>query len=129
MGIAVWRASEASDTGLPEMLRVVRSSYGLCGVVYEVTLRIKPLEAIRYRGRDAHCWAPTGSPEAVTRLRLPQNVACGFTALRSSTADSQHLRCYLFKLRFHGRLIFSLNRRPCLPLNGAHVAQEQFSYR
>ena len=44
----------------------------------------------RYRGRDAHCWAPTGSPEAVTRLRLPQNVACGFTAPRSSAVDSQH---------------------------------------
>jgi hypothetical protein len=27
------------------------------------------------------------------------------------------------------RLIFSLSRRPCLPLNGAHVAQEQFNYR
>src|SRR5215471_5639453 len=37
--------------------------------------------------------------------------------------------CYLFKFRFHGQLIFSLNRRPCLPLNGAHVAQEQFNYR
>ena len=36
-------------------------------------------------------------------------------------------RCYLFKFRFHGQLIFSLNRRPCLPLNGAHVAQEQFN--
>jgi hypothetical protein len=74
---------------------------------------------------------PTGSPEAVARLRLPQNVACGFTALRSSTVDSQHwsFRCYLFKFCFHGRLIFSLHRRPCLPLNGAHVAQEQFTCR
>ena len=33
---------------------------------------------------------PTGWPEAVARLRLPQNVACGFTALRSSAVDSQH---------------------------------------
>jgi len=39
--------AEASETGLPELLRLVRSSYGLCGVVYEVTFRIKPLEAIR----------------------------------------------------------------------------------
>src|SRR6202023_1914850 len=38
-------------------------------------------------------------------------------------------RCYLFKFRFHGQLIFSLHRRPCLPLNGAHVAQEQFTCR
>ncbi len=35
----------------------------------------------------------TGSPEAVTRLRLPQNVACGFPALRSSERDSQHSEC------------------------------------
>ena len=74
---------------------------------------------------------PTASPEAVGRLRLPQNVACGFAALRSSTVDLQHwsFRCYLFKFRFHGRLIFSLHRRPCLPLNRAHVAQEQFTCR
>jgi hypothetical protein len=32
----------------------------------------------------------TGSPEAVTRLRLPWNVACGFPALRSSEVGSQH---------------------------------------
>src|SRR5262245_29245474 len=42
------------------------------------------------RGRDASYLAPTGSPEAVTRLRLPQNVACGFAALRSSAVGSQH---------------------------------------
>ena len=40
--------AEASETGLPELLRLVRSSYGLCGVVYEVTFRIKPLEAIHF---------------------------------------------------------------------------------
>jgi hypothetical protein len=36
------------------------------------------------------CKAQTGSPEAVTHLRFPQNVACGFPALRSSIDDSQH---------------------------------------
>ena len=40
---------------------------------------------------------PTGSPEAVARLRLPQNVACGFAALRSSAVDSQH--CKSLQLR------------------------------
>ena len=65
------------------------------------------------RGRDETHVPPTGSPEAVARLRLPQNVACGFTAPRSSAVDSQHcFRCYLFKFRCHGQLIFSLNRRP-----------------
>ena len=33
---------------------------------------------------------PTGSPEAVARPRLPQNVACRFPALRSSEVGSQH---------------------------------------
>src|SRR5664279_2395546 len=33
---------------------------------------------------------PTGWPKAVARLRLPQNVACGFPALRSSEVASQH---------------------------------------
>ncbi len=32
----------------------------------------------------------TGWPEAVARLRLPQNVACRFPALRSSRVVSQH---------------------------------------
>jgi hypothetical protein len=32
----------------------------------------------------------TGSPEAVTHLRLPRNVASGFPVLRSSASDSQH---------------------------------------
>src|SRR5579864_30332 len=42
------------------------------------------------RGRDGCCQPPTGSPEAVARLRFPQNVACGFTAPRSSAVGSQH---------------------------------------
>jgi FAD/FMN-containing dehydrogenase len=39
------QASEANDPGL---LYFMRSSYGLCGVIYEVTFRIKPLEAIQF---------------------------------------------------------------------------------
>src|ERR1700730_9877134 len=38
----------ASETYKPELLRLMRSSYGLAGVIYEVTLRIKPLEAIHF---------------------------------------------------------------------------------
>jgi hypothetical protein len=41
-------------------------------------------------GSDAHYWAPTGWAEAVACLRLPQNVACRFPALRSSGMGSQH---------------------------------------
>jgi len=58
----------------------------------------------------------TGSPEAVTRLWLPRNVACRFPALRSSKIDSQHSECcYSFKSRFHNWHLFSLHRRPSPP--------------
>jgi FAD/FMN-containing dehydrogenase len=39
---------EASETTNPELLRRMRSSYGLCGIVYEVTFRIKPIEALHF---------------------------------------------------------------------------------
>src|SRR6516162_4506426 len=72
----------------------------------------------------------TGSAEAVTRLRLPQNVACGFPALRSSGVGSQHyFVCYLFESCCHGRRFISLHRWPYLPLHGGHVAFEQFNAR
>src|ERR1051325_5688508 len=40
--------AEASADVNPDLLRMVRSSYGLCGVVYEVTFRIKPIEALHF---------------------------------------------------------------------------------
>ena len=40
--------AEASEADSPELLRMVRGSYGLHGVVYEVTFRIKPIEAIHF---------------------------------------------------------------------------------
>jgi hypothetical protein len=39
---------EASEADDPGTLRWMRSSYGLAGVIYEVTFRIKPLEAIHF---------------------------------------------------------------------------------
>jgi FAD binding domain/D-arabinono-1,4-lactone oxidase len=32
----------------PDLLRIVRSSYGLMGIVYEVTLRVKPIEVLHF---------------------------------------------------------------------------------
>ncbi len=40
--------AEASEADSPDVLRLVRSSYGLCGIVYEVTLRIKPVEVLHF---------------------------------------------------------------------------------
>jgi FAD/FMN-containing dehydrogenase len=39
---------EASEDTNPELLSLVRASYGLAGIVYEVTFKIKPLEIIRF---------------------------------------------------------------------------------
>jgi FAD binding domain len=38
--------AEASEQGNPDLLHTMRSSYGLFGVIYEVTLRIKPIETL-----------------------------------------------------------------------------------
>ena len=39
---------EAPEDKDPELLSLVRSSYGLCGIVHEVTLKIKALEVVRF---------------------------------------------------------------------------------
>ena len=39
---------EASATTNPHLLPLIKSSYGLAGVIYEVTMRIKPLEIVRF---------------------------------------------------------------------------------
>jgi FAD/FMN-containing dehydrogenase len=45
---------EASEARNPELLPLIRASYGLAGIVYEVTFKIKPLQIIRldYRSFD-----------------------------------------------------------------------------
>jgi UDP-N-acetylenolpyruvoylglucosamine reductase len=40
--------AEASETDSPALLRKFRSSHGLCGIVYQVTFRVKPIEAIHF---------------------------------------------------------------------------------
>src|SRR5262249_16501771 len=40
--------AEASEQSNPDTLRMMRSSHGLAGIIYEVTFKIKPLEAIRF---------------------------------------------------------------------------------
>lgn len=44
---------EASEDKNPELLPFIRASYGLAGIVYEVTFKIKPLEIIRF-SYDVH---------------------------------------------------------------------------
>ena len=40
--------AEASEESDPQTLRMIRSSHGLAGIIYEVTFRLKPLEAVRF---------------------------------------------------------------------------------
>lgn len=44
---------EASETTNPELLPYLRASYGLAGIVYEVTFKLKPLEIIAFK-YDVH---------------------------------------------------------------------------
>src|SRR6185295_2554217 len=52
----------------------------------------------------------TGWPEAVAHLRLPQNVACSFPALRSSNVASQH--CDRLQLPIREIQLWSHQRNP-----------------
>jgi FAD/FMN-containing dehydrogenase len=40
---------EASEEKNPELLPFIRASYGLAGIVYEVTFKIKPLEIVEFK--------------------------------------------------------------------------------
>jgi hypothetical protein len=40
--------AEASEADNLDLLRLMRSSHGLCGIIYEVTFRIKPIEALHF---------------------------------------------------------------------------------
>ncbi|PWT80064.1 MAG: hypothetical protein C5B57_12840 [Blastocatellia bacterium] len=39
---------EASEDRTPELLALIRASYGLAGIIFEVTFRIKPVEIVRF---------------------------------------------------------------------------------
>jgi len=40
--------AEASQADTPDLLRLARSSYGLVGVVYEVTFQVEPIQALHF---------------------------------------------------------------------------------
>jgi hypothetical protein len=80
----------APPTRLDQQRSFVRDARGQRSTSVRGHLQTGPSPRRHVRGRDASYLAPTGSREAVARLALPQNVACGFTALRSSEVGSQH---------------------------------------
>src|ERR1700688_2918244 len=48
---------------------------------------------IKDHGRDAYRYAPTGWPEVVAHLRLPQNVACGLARCAWQSTSTVHPYC------------------------------------
>jgi hypothetical protein len=78
---------------MPARWRSAIKSLLLLGLIAKANLELLKRDLCppepAYCSRNDHCWPSTGSPEAVARLRFPQNVACGFPAPRSSVVVSQ----------------------------------------
>jgi hypothetical protein len=68
--------AEASEAHSPDLLYLVRSSHGLCGVIYEVTFRVKPLQHIQF----------TYLPRPVAQLTQKE--------VDDIVADSEGLMCF-----------------------------------
>jgi hypothetical protein len=75
---------EASQDKNPELLSLVRASYGLAGIVYEVTFRVKPLEIIKF---DYHVYDVDGLTEGQVSEIIASNesMVC-WTVGRSATS-------------------------------------------
>jgi hypothetical protein len=54
---------EVSEDSDPERLRVIRSSYGLLGVIFEVTFRIQPSVTLRYDYTSFRLYPPPSTAE------------------------------------------------------------------
>ena len=66
---------EASSDKNPEMLPLIRASYGLAGIVYEVTFRLKPLEIVRFN-YDVHDVADLTQDLVEQTLAANQTMVC-----------------------------------------------------
>ena len=76
-----------------ERVRALRDTSAAGDHTLDSSTRVRPLPYRAGASCDAEIVSRsgfTGSPEAVARPRFPQNVACGFPALRCSEDGSQH---------------------------------------
>jgi hypothetical protein len=84
-----------------------RARFSTASPIMFISWRVESRTGAVAWGRLANTPFPvTGSPEAIARLRFPQNVACGFPAPRSSTVGSQHreaLQGPIGKMQFRSR--------------------------
>ena len=80
-------AEATADTN-PELLRKMKSSYGLAGVIYEVTFRVKAIEAIHF----AYLPRPVDEltqAEVEEHLNAAEGLVC-WTVGRTSVFQSRH---------------------------------------
>ncbi len=101
---------EASEDGDPELLRLVRSGYGLFGVVYEVTLRVKALEIVKfdYEVHDTleltqdHVDRVIAGNEAMVCWTIGRT-----TVVQTRNATDRLIRSWLAKVRYLAWTLFA----------------------
>ena len=121
---------EASQDSTPDLLYLVRSSNGLCGVCYEVTLRIKPLEIIKfdYEIHDSRRLTQEHVEEVIRRNQAMVCWTIGHTTVVQTRNQAERLqRAWLARLR---HLAWTQRRRVCRPQHQAtypcrHCAQRR----
>jgi len=109
--------AEASEGDNPDLLHVIRSSYGLCGIVYEVTLHIKPIEALHltYLPRPVN---ELTQQEVDNLLDTSEGLIC-WTVGRTAIFQQRH------RIADPGILasLQAATRRKLWNFEGAHVSQ------
>jgi hypothetical protein len=109
--------AEASEAANPELLRKVRSSYGLCGIIYQVTFQVKPIEALHltYQPRPVD---ELTQPEVDQFMDESQGLIC-WTVGRTAVFQRRE------KVEQAGILgaLLAAARRSLWNFGGAHAAQ------
>jgi FAD/FMN-containing dehydrogenase len=80
--------AEASEDSDPELLSKMRASYGLAGIVYEVTFRIKPIEIIKFK-YDVHEFDELTEARITEAIASSQALVC-WTIGRTTVIQTRH---------------------------------------
>ncbi len=84
---------EASEEESPELLSLVRSSYGMCGIVYEVTFKIKPLEIVHFN-YSVHKIKDLTQEEVSRAIATNESIVC-WTVGRSVVIQTRNRAAHL----------------------------------
>jgi FAD/FMN-containing dehydrogenase len=84
---------EASEEESPELLSLVRASYGMCGIVHEVTFKIKPLEIIQFT-YSVHSIKDLTQEEVSRAIATNESIVC-WTVGRSVIIQTRNRAAHL----------------------------------